>query len=63
MESREELLEARRQIESTVRNLRATLATLQGKENAARLAPQITLATRRIRAFELALRLIDRELS
>ena len=33
------------------------------KENAARLAPQITLAARRIRAFELALRLIDRELS
>lgn len=33
------------------------------KENAVRLAPQITLAARRIRAFELALRLIDRELS
>ena len=63
MESREDLLEARRQIESTVHKLRATLATLQARENAARLAPQITLAARRIRAFELALRLIDRELS
>lgn len=63
MESREDLLEARRQIESTVRKLRATLATLEAKENASRLAPQITLASRRIRAFELALRLIDRALS
>ena len=63
MESREELLEARRQIESTVHKLRETLATLESKENAERLKPQITLAARRIRAFELALRLIDRELS
>ena len=63
MESREELLEARRQIESTVHKLRETLATLESKENAERLKPQITLASRRIRAIELALRLIDRELS
>ena len=63
MESREELLEARRQIESTVHKLRETLATLESKENAERLKPQIALASRRIRAFELALRLIDRELS
>lgn len=63
MESREELLEARRQIESTVHKLRETLAALESKENAERLKPQITLASRRIRAFELALRLIDRELS
>lgn len=32
MESREELLEARRQIESTVHKLRETLATLESKE-------------------------------
>ena len=63
MESREDLLEAKRQIESTVHKLRETLKTLEEKPNAGLLKSQITLATRRIAAFELALRLIERELA
>ena len=61
--TREELAEARRQVDSTLHKLRATLATLQAKENAERLKPQITLARRRIDAFSLASDLIGRELA
>lgn len=60
--TREELAEARRQVDSTLRKLRETLRTLEAKENAARLKPQITLARRRIAAFEVASGLIGREL-
>ena len=63
MENREDLLEAKRQIESTVHKLRETLHTLEEKPNAGLLKSQITLAMRRIAAFELALRLIERELA
>mgnify|MGYP007125814835 CR=1 FL=1 len=57
--TREELSEAKRQIDSTVHKLRATVETLEAKENAARLKPQITLAKRRVSAFELAADLIE----
>ena len=57
--TREELAEAKRQIDSTVHKLRATVETLEAKENAARLKPQITLAKRRVSAFELAADLIE----
>ncbi len=60
--SREELLEAKRQVESTLHKLRETANTLRGKENPERYKSQITLAERRIRAFEIALRLIEQEL-
>lgn len=60
--SEEELLEARRQIASTLHKLEETLATLRAKPNANRLKPQITLASRRINAFTIALELIDEKL-
>ena len=60
--TQEELAEARRQVDSTLHKLRETLRTLETKENASRLKPQITLARRRIAAFEVASGLIGREL-
>lgn len=60
--TKDDLTEARRQIDSTLHKLRETVKTLQGKENPARYKSQITLAERRIRAFELANFLIEREM-
>ncbi len=60
--TKEDLAEAKRQIDSTVHKLKSVLATLEAKEDPARYKSQITLAQRRIRAFELAGSLIDREL-
>lgn len=60
--SEQDLLEAKRQIDSTLHKLRETVRTLEGKENAARCKSQITLAKRRIQAFTLAAQLIEREL-
>ena len=57
----DELVEARRQVDSTLHKLRETLRTLEAKENATRLKPQIPLARRRIAAFEVASDLIGRE--
>ena len=59
--TKEELAEARRQIDSTLHKLRETVKTLQGKERPERYKSQITLAERRIRAFEIAARLIEKE--
>lgn len=60
--SKEELLEAKRQIDSTLHKLRETVETLEAKDNAARCKSQITLAKRRIQAFTIAVALIEREL-
>ncbi len=60
--TKEELLEAKRQIDSTLHKLRETVKTLEGKENPQRYKSQITLAKRRIKAFEIANRLIEQEL-
>lgn len=60
--TREELQEAKRQIDSTLHKLREALRTFEGKEQPGRFKSQITLAKNRIRAFELANRLIQREL-
>lgn len=57
-----ELLEAKRQIDSTLHKLREVVKTLEGKDEPIRYRSQITLAKRRIEAFELANRLIEREL-
>lgn len=57
-----ELLEAKRQISSTLHKLREVVKTLEGKEDPARYRSQITLAKRRIKAFEIANRLIEREI-
>ena len=58
-----ELTEAKRQIDSTLHKLRETVRTLQAKENPERYKSQITLAERRIRAFELAVSLIEEKLN
>ena len=60
--SKEELTEAGRQIDSTHHKLRETVKTLRGKEDPERYKSQITLAKRRIKAFEIAAALIEREL-
>ena len=60
--TKEELLEAKRQIDSTLHKLRATIVTLQGTANPARFKSQITLAQRRVKAFEIAVGLIEEQL-
>lgn len=60
--SKEELTEARRQIDSTVHKLRQTVLTLEAKGDPVRYRSQLTLARRRIEAFCLASDLISREL-
>ena len=60
--TKEELPEARRQIDSTLHKLRSTIVTLQSKENPAQYKSQITLAQRRVKAFEIAVTLINKEL-
>ena len=59
--SNEELLEAKRQIESLLHKLRKTIVTLEAKDNQ-KLRSQITLAKRRVNALEIGLELIDIEL-
>ena len=60
--SKEELLEAKRQIDSTLHKLDETIRTLEGKEDPRRYKSQITLARRRVEAFSIAKALIEREL-
>lgn len=60
--SGEDLAEAKRQIDSTLHKLRETIKTFESKENAERYKSQITLAKRRVKAFEIANWLIEREL-
>lgn len=59
---KDELLEARRQIDSTLHKLRETVKTLEAKENPVRYRSQITLAKRRIEAFTIAHHLIEQAL-
>lgn len=61
--TQEDLLEAKRQIDSTLHKLQETIKTLEGKENPARYKSQITLAKRRVKAFEIANGLIEREMN
>lgn len=60
--TKEELQEAKRQIDSTIHKLQKTLKTLESKENQSRYKSQVTLAKRRIEAFTIATELIDKEL-
>ncbi len=60
--TKDELLEARRQIDSTIHKLKESVKSMEAKENAARCKSQITLARRRVKAFEIAVRLIEKEL-
>lgn len=58
----DELSEAKRQIDSVLHKLRETVVTLESKENPQRYKSQLTLAKRRVAAFELANSLIEREI-
>ena len=60
--TKDELREAKRQIDSTLHKLRETIKTLESKENAERYKSQITLAKRRVKAFEIANWFIENEL-
>lgn len=61
--SKDELKEAKRQIDSTLHKLRETIKTFEAKENTERYKSQITLAKRRIKAFEIANWFIENELN
>lgn len=58
----DDFVEAKRQIDSTIHKLSECVKTLESKENVARYKSQITLAKRRIRAFEIANHLIENEI-
>ena len=60
--SKEELIEAKRQIHSVLHKLNASIITLENKENAHRYKSQITLAKRRVQAMEIAEVLITKEM-
>ena len=60
--TKEDMIEAKRQIDSTLHKLRETVKTLEAKETPSRYKSQITLAKRRIAAFELANHLIENEI-
>lgn len=60
--TKKDLIEAKRQIDSTLHKLRETVKTFEAKESAERYKSQITLATRRITAFEIAVELIEKEI-
>lgn len=61
--TKDDLAEAKRQIDSTLHKLRETIRTLESKERPERYRSQLTLAKRRVEAFELANYLIERELN
>ena len=60
--TQEELMEAKRQSDSTLHKLGETIKTLEGKDDPARYKSQITLAKRRVRAFEIAVHLLELQL-
>jgi len=60
--TREDLIEAKRQIDSTLHKLREVIKTFESKENSERYKSQITLAQRRVRAFEIANHFIENEI-
>ena len=57
------LVEAKRQIDSTLHKLRETVKTLKAKEKPNHYKSQITLANRRIEALEISVFLIEREIN
>ena len=61
--TKDELLEAKRQIDSTLHKLHEVVKTLEAKSDPKRYKSQITLAKRRIEAFTIAADLIQREIS
>ena len=61
--SREDLTEAKRQMDSILRKLQKSVETFEAHEHAERYKSQITLARRRIQAVALANALIEAELA
>ncbi|AYC72204.1 hypothetical protein [Lactiplantibacillus plantarum] len=57
-----ELLEAKRQIDSTVHKIQEVIKTFEAKEQLERYKSQLTLARRRLKAFGIATQLIEDEL-
>lgn len=60
--SKDDLTEAKRQIDSILHKLQETIKTLESKEQAGRYRSQITLAKRRVKALEIANGLIEQEI-
>ncbi len=60
--SKDDLAEAKRQIDSTLHKLRETIKTFESKDHSERYKSQITLAKRRVKAFEIANWFIEREI-
>lgn len=60
--NKQDLVEAKRQIDSTLHKLREVVKTFEAKEQPKRYKSQITLAKRRIQAFEIANDLLENEL-
>lgn len=60
--SKDDLAESKRQIDSILHKLRKTIKTFESKENVERYKSQITLAKRRIKAFEIANYFIENKL-
>ncbi len=60
--TKNDLSEAKRQIDSTLHKLRETIKTFESKENKERYKSQITLAKNRVKAFEIANYLIEKEI-
>ena len=60
--TKEELIEAKRRIDSTLHKLREVIKTFEAKENPQRYQSQITLARRRVQAFEIANHFIEHEI-
>ena len=60
---KDDLIEAKRQIDSILHKLEETIKTFESKENVERYKSQITLARRRVKAFEIANYLIENEMN
>lgn len=58
----EELVESKKQIDSALHKTKEVLKTFIAKENPDRYKSQITLAQRRIVAFEISSQLIEKEI-
>lgn len=58
-----ELLEAKRQIDSTVHKIQEVIKTFEAKEQPERYKSQLTLAKRRLKAFSIATQLINDQLA
>lgn len=59
----DELLEAKRQIDSALHKIREVIKTFEAKEDPSRYKSQLTLAKRRLKAFGIANQLIGEKLT